>query len=159
MFLDVRTCCVVKPHTHCLSLISMNTTTRATKEHQKRRGGIDPAALAAASLASAISTIAQPGPYTPITAVVAITLVILILAYDVEAYRTTFQSLAYSAVVGLTSTLGFGFPFECYFGVCLSDASASAVPQWASVLSWVTITGVAFLLDSNARKRWEQIVA
>jgi hypothetical protein len=137
----------------------MNTTTRATKEHQKRRGGIDPAALAAASLASAISTIAQPGPYTPITAVVAVTLVLLILSYDVEAYRTTFQSLAYSSVIGLTSTLGLGFPFECYFGVCLSDASASAVPQWASVSSWLVITGLAFLLDGSARKRWYQIAA
>lgn len=137
----------------------MNTINRAIKEYQKRRGGIDPAALAAASLASTISTIAQPGPYTPITTVVAITLVLLILSYDVEAYRTTLQSLAYSAVVGLTSTLGLGFPSECYFGGCLSDASASVVPQWVVVSSWVTITGLAFFLDGSSRERWRQIVA
>ena len=139
--------------------IPMNSTTRATKEHQKRRGGIDPAALAAASLASAVSTIAQPGPYTPITTVVAITLVLLIVSYDIEAYRTALQSLAYSAVVGLTSALGLGFPFECYFGVCLSDAEPSAVPQWISVLSWAAITGLAYLLDGSARERRKEIGA
>jgi hypothetical protein len=129
------------------------------EEHQKRRGGIDPAALAAASLASAVSTIAQPGPYTPITTVVAITLVLLIVSYDIEAYRTTLQSLAYSAVLGLTSTLGFGWLFECYFGVCLSDATASAVPQWLCVSSWAAITLLVYILDGSARKRWKQIAA
>jgi hypothetical protein len=137
----------------------MNTTTRAEKEKERLRGGIDPAALAAASLASAISTIAQPGPYTPVTMVVAVTLLLLIVSFDVEAYRTKSQSLAYSAVVGLTSSLGFGLPMECYFGSCLSDAASSAVPQLASVACWIVFTLLTYVLDCKARKRGEQIAA
>ena len=137
----------------------MNTTTRAEKEKERLRGGIDPAALAAASLASAISTIAQPGPYTPVTMVVAVTLLLLIISFDVEAYRTKSQSLAYSAVVGLASSLGLGLPLECYFGSCLSDAGSSAVPQLVSVICWIGVTALMYALDRKARARGAEIAA
>jgi hypothetical protein len=130
----------------------MNTRTVESKEQQKRRGGIDPAALAAASLASAISTIAQPGPYTPVTAVLGLTILFVVLAYDIDPHRTRFQSLAYSCVAALTTTLAAGYPMELYFAASLSDRTSSAVPQLWTVFAWIAFAFIYYAVDKRARQ-------
>lgn len=138
----------------------MNQQAEHSKEIHKRRGGIDPAALAAASLASAISTIAQPGPYTPITMVVGLTILAVVLAYDVEAFRTKFQSFAYSAAAGLTATLALGYPFEVYSQNYIDyNPTSSTVPQWVTVLAWLCFTAAFYVFDHPARRRWFEIAA
>ncbi|MEH3085474.1 MAG: hypothetical protein PGN26_02825 [Xylophilus ampelinus] len=110
----------------------------------KRHGGIDPAALAAASLASAVATLAQSGLYTPVTTVLGVTILLLVLAYDVDPNRTKFQSVAYSCVAGLTTLLAAGFPLEWIF--------ARELPQWAHCLAWVVFSTIYFFIDKPARK-------
>ncbi|MDE1546914.1 hypothetical protein PTW32_15970 [Dechloromonas agitata] len=130
----------------------MDDRTQQTLNQLGKRGGIDPAALAAATLASAVSTIAQSGPYTPISSVVAISILCVILAYDVDASRTSAQSFAYSAVLALTATLGLGYPLELIFGPSV-DLNTSSVPQLASVTVW-GLAVLGFLgMDRKARKQ------
>jgi hypothetical protein len=129
----------------------MNTKTSESKQQLKRVGGIDPAALAAASLASAISTIAQPGPYTLVSLMVGATILILVLAYDVEPKRSSFQSLAYSAVVSLTAVLAIGYPLELFYSTLSGNQSESAVPQVASFILWLIFSLFFYWRDKPAR--------
>lgn len=159
----------------------MNTRSTVSKELLKRRGGIDPAALAAASLASAVSTIVQPGPYTPVTLIVGLTILFVVMAYDIEAYRSTFQSMAYSAVLSMTSILASGYPLELYFhsstpvtidpvtsaANCLqcvppaapNSPSESAVPALVSLAGWAIFAVIFYGLDRPARRRWKALTA
>ena len=84
----------------------------ANNNHPQRLGGIDPAALAAATLSAVLSITLQDGAYTPLSFVVGITVGILIFAYDVDPYRTKMQSLAFAGVIGLISSLSIGFLIE-----------------------------------------------
>ena len=83
--------------------------------NSNRLGGIDPAALAAATLAVAISAIAPPGPYSPIGSVIGLTVLVLILAYDVDPQRTRLQSVAFGAVCALVTVLVIGYVLEYVF--------------------------------------------
>ena len=137
----------------------MNIRSAESKELLKRRGGIDPAALAAASLASAVSTIGQPGPYTSVTAIVGVTILFVVLAYDIEAYRSMFQSIAYSSVAGLSSILACGYLLELYYRRPDIDAAASAVPAESSLVGWAVVSVIYFSFDRPARRRWSEIAA
>src|SRR5688572_7865520 len=68
-------------------------------------GGIDPAALAVASLAAAVSVIAPPGPYGPASMMIGATILVVIFAYDVAPRRTLSQSIAFGGVCALMSLL------------------------------------------------------
>lgn len=96
-----------------------------------RLGGIDPAALAAATLAAAVSTIVQSGPYTPLSGVVGVSILALIRAYDVDAHRTKFQSAAFAAVQALTFNLvaGAGLELLCQWnsGICFCSSPPSLI--------------------------------
>ena len=76
------------------------------------KGGIDPAALAVASLAAAVSVMAPPGPYAPGSILIGATILLFIFAYDKEPDRNPFQRLAFSAVCALITILMFGYPLE-----------------------------------------------
>jgi hypothetical protein len=124
-----------------------------------RRGGIDPAALAAASLAAAISVIAPPGPYGPGSMVIGATILVVILAYDVDPHRTPWQSLAFSAVCALISLLVLGYPLEFAFATDKvnrfdvlfreppRDLGHSEVPPLAVLALWVALTSVYWGID------------
>jgi hypothetical protein len=53
----------------------------------KRIGGIDPAALAAATLSAAITVFSPPGPYSPGGMLVGITVLAVIIGFDHEPSR------------------------------------------------------------------------
>jgi hypothetical protein len=72
-------------------------------------GGIDPAALAVASLAAAVSIIAPPGPYGPASMMIGATILVVIFAYDVAPRRTLSQSIAFGGVCALISSLALGY--------------------------------------------------
>ena len=122
------------------------------KKLEKRSGGIDPAALAAAALAAAISSIAPPGPYGPVSMIIGATILLLIFAYDVEPHRSRYQSLAFSAVAALIAVLALGFPMECIFAVNKlarlsvllkefdSDLAQSEVRPIATIVLWLVLT-------------------
>ena len=135
------------------------------KELEKRRGGIDPAALAAAALAAAISSIAPPGPYGPVSMIIGATILFLIFAYDIDPHRTPYQSLAFSAVAGLIAVLALGYPSECIFAthrmvrlrVLLKeidpDVPQSEVPPIVTILLWLLLTVVLYLCDRRNLKK------
>jgi len=126
---------------------------------KKRRGGIDPAALAAASLAAAVSVIAPPGPYGPPSIAIGATILLLITSYDIDPHRSATQSLAYAAVIGLTVMLMLGFPLECVFASPennrldrlfaekAGDIGHSEVPPYVTLLGWLGVTVVMFFRD------------
>ncbi len=78
----------------------------------ERKGGIDPAALATASLAAAISVVAPPGPYAPGSMIIGATILLFIFAYDKDPDRSRSQHLAFSAVCALITLLVLGYPLE-----------------------------------------------
>ena len=80
-----------------------------------RKGGIDPAALAVASLASAISVVAQPGPYGPASTMIGVTILAVIFGYDAEPDRSWRASIGFSAACALISLLALGYPLEYIF--------------------------------------------
>jgi hypothetical protein len=80
-----------------------------------KSGGIDPAALAAATLAGALSLMGPEGPYKPPSMVMGGTLLTLLYGYDFEPDRGKRQSVAFSAVSGLCWMLFLGFPLEYSF--------------------------------------------
>lgn len=124
-----------------------------------RVGGIDPAALAAATLAAAISTIAPAGPYGPVGVMIGATILVLILAYDVDPNRTPWQSLAFAAVCALILLLTLGYPLEiasatdkgARFGALLEerkqDNPYSEVKPYVALLVWAGATLVGYLVD------------
>lgn len=126
---------------------------------ENRVGGIDPAALAAATVAAAISTIAPAGPYGPVGMMIGATICVLILAYDVDPHRTLFQSLAFGGVCGLILLLTFGFPLEILasktptarFNVLFhereSDISFSEVPPYVAMLFWLLASVTVAVID------------
>src|SRR5437763_68131 len=81
----------------------------------RKKGEIDPAALAVAALAAAVSVIAGLGAYTPRCSMIGITILFVIFGYDFEPHRAWRESLAFSAVCGLVTLLVFGYPLECLF--------------------------------------------
>ena len=131
---------------------------------KKRRGGIDPAALAAASLAAAVSVIAPPGPYGPPSFAIGATILLLITSYDIDPHRSATQSLAYAAVIGLVSMLMLGFPLECLFASPendrfgrlfaekAGDIGHSEVPPYVVLLGWILVMLGAFFRERRRAK-------
>ena len=119
-----------------------------------RSGGIDPAALAAASLAVAISAIAPPGPYGPGSTMIGATILFLIFAYDEDPHRSWQQSVAFGAVCALISLLVIGYPLEymwatdkvkrldALFYEPKKDNPYSEIPPVLILVSWLVMTGV-----------------
>jgi len=97
------------------------------------KGGIDPAALAIASLAAAVSVIAPPGPYGPRCLIIGVTIICVVLGYDVEPSRKWPQSLAFSAACSLILLLALGYPMELCFAALkatrLHTSFAAALPE------------------------------
>lgn len=118
----------------------------------ERRGGIDPAALAAASLASAVSTFAQSGPYTLLSSVLGVSILMLVRSYDIDPHRNWFQSVAYSCVSGLTTLLAVGYLLELLFAWSAPHVGTSEVPQWVHFLLWVFFSLGYLWHDKRARR-------
>lgn len=83
-----------------------------SQTRQDRRGGIDPAALAAATLSAAISVISPPGPYSPGGALIGLAVLAVIIGFDHEPVRHEGESIAYSAVIALIAWLVIAYPIE-----------------------------------------------
>jgi len=122
------------------------------------RGGIDPAALAAASLAAAVSVMAPEGPYKPMGVVIGFTIAVLIFAYDIDPYRTKVQSAAFAMVVSLVLCLVYGYIAEEMYSCCIPkpdpcptnkapDATKSMVPDIVMVLCWVGCSIALWFVD------------
>jgi hypothetical protein len=134
-----------------------------------RHGGIDPAALAAASLAAALGALAPPGPYAPTSVVIGATILCLIFSYDIDPHRSKAQSFAFGAVVGLIAMLVLGFPFECVFAadpasrlsVLLrerpNDLPHSEVPPIATLLGWLSVSILVYWNDRRRAIRQERL--
>lgn len=132
---------------------------------ETRRGGIDPAALAAATLAPAISTIAQPGPYGPTSIILGVAVLLLIFGYDIDPYRSTRQSLAFASVVALNAVLALGYPMECIFSPYPLDRlhdllhdpktaqNFSEVPPLVAIAVWGGLTAIVWFYDTKLRWR------
>jgi hypothetical protein len=86
---------------------------------------IDPAALAAASLAAILALSTKEGEYDSLAFVTSATLVLLLIAYSGESNRSTLQSIAFSAVLALCSTEGIGFLLvkAVHFGIRAAQKS------------------------------------
>jgi hypothetical protein len=130
-----------------------------------RVGGIDPAALAAATLSATISAIAPAGPYGPIGMIVGATMFVLIWAYDVDPNRTRLQSFAFGAVCGLILLLTIGYPLEILsandpgtrFSAILrepaSDIQSSEVRPIVAILFWLAATLAICWFDQRRLRR------
>ncbi|HEX2331574.1 MAG TPA: hypothetical protein VHI32_00225 [Burkholderiales bacterium] len=81
----------------------------------ERQGGIDPAALAAATLAAAVSVISPPGPYNPGSSLIGVVVLAVIVGFDHEPIRHRGESFAYSSVFGLILWLAIAYPVEIVF--------------------------------------------
>jgi hypothetical protein len=124
-----------------------------------RRGGIDPAALAAASLAAAVSVIAPPGPYGPASIIIGLTMLLVVLGYDIDPDRTRRQSLAFSGVCALISLLVLGYPLEILWATSklerllvmlkerTDDHNYSEVPPIFVLSLWLVLTAVFYSFD------------
>lgn len=118
------------------------------------RGGIDPAALAAASLAAAVSVLAPEGPYKPLGAVIGLTIAMLIFAYDIEPVRTGWQSLAFSMVVSLVLCLVFGYVVECIQAwIFVPTSSQTQVPDLSVALFWFCFSYVLWAVDRKRTRK------
>jgi len=112
-----------------------------------KSGGIDPAALAAATLAGAISLMGPAGPYEPPSMVMGGTLLALLYGYDVHPYRRAPQSLAFSAVSGLCWMLFLGFPLEYFFSGRNLDSKVDHIPAYVPIVVWLLFGLGTFLFD------------
>lgn len=122
------------------------------------RGGIDPAALAAASLAAAVSVMAPEGPYKPMGMVIGFTIAVLIFAYDIDPNRTRVQSAAFAMVVSLVLCLVYGYIAEEIYSSSTPKSEASStnkatdgpksmVPDSVMVLCWVGCSFALWFVD------------
>jgi hypothetical protein len=137
------------------------------KTEESKSGGIDPAALAAASLAAAVSVLASAGPYAPGSMFIGVTILSLIITYDVDPHRSAGQSFAFSAVAGMITALMLGYPLECVFAkdscarLCVllhekpKDLPYSEVPPIATIILWGGATGLFYLMDGKNRNNSE----
>lgn len=119
------------------------------------RDGIDPAALAIASLAAAVSVVAPPGPYGPSSLIIGGTILSVIIAFDKNPKRRGVDKFAFSAVCALISLLMLGYPMECLFAAVFptdksnlwirlsvlfkereDEIKYSQVPPFAAIIAW-----------------------
>ena len=128
------------------------------------RGGIDPAALAVASLAAVVSTIAPPGPYHPKCMLIGLAILLVIFGYDVEPTRKRKQNLAFGVVCALISLLVLGYPLEFFFSFIKThewtrlkvmlgdqehDINHSEVPPGVMLGLWVLMTYMYYWCDKR----------
>jgi hypothetical protein len=76
------------------------------------RSGIDPAALAAATLGAAITVIGPPGPYNAGGSLMGGALLLVIIGFDIEPLRSRKEVMAFSAAFALIAWLVVAFPVE-----------------------------------------------
>jgi hypothetical protein len=112
-----------------------------------RSGGIDRAALAAATLAGAISLMGPVGPYLPPSMVMRGTLLALLYGYDSHPDREPRQSFAFSAVSGLCWILFLGFPLEYIFSRGSLDPTVDHIPGDVPFIVWFLFGLGTFLVD------------
>lgn len=123
-----------------------------------QRGGIDPAALAGATLAGAVSIFGPEGPYKPPSIIIGVILIAILTAYDIEPFRDSLQSIAFSAVFGLAIILSLGAILEVFFGWCYPDhkkenPTISVIPDLVIFLVWGVGTISTFYIDRNRVKK------
>ncbi len=105
---------------------------------------IGPAVLAAAVIAAALALMLLPGPLTWLTSIGGLTLLLILLAYDQEGYRSFFQSLAFSAVVGFCIVLASVIVFQLLAGIAPADKRFSE--EWLP-LTWAISTAIFCGID------------
>ncbi|MBV9155136.1 MAG: hypothetical protein JO097_02670 [Acidobacteriaceae bacterium] len=102
-----------------------------------------PAVLAVAVVAAALALMLLPGPLTWLISLGGLTLLLILLAYDVGGYRTFFQSLAFSAVVGLCIVLASVIVYQLW-GIAPADKRFSE--EWLPI-TWLCATIVFCGID------------
>lgn len=133
------------------------------------RGGIDPAALAAAALSATLTIYAPPGPWSIGSSIIGLTLCFLILGYDVEPQRDRVQSIGFAAVLALICILILGYPLEV---ICSRNSGArlraalqeikpdetiSDVPPLLIVAIWFVLTAVVSYVDQRRHSPTRQL--
>jgi uncharacterized BrkB/YihY/UPF0761 family membrane protein len=97
------------------------------------------------------------------------TMPVLIRAYDVQANRTLFQSVAFAAVCGMISLMIAGYPLEIISSSCryerLGALLSEKLPQneacnpgysevrpWVALLFWLASSAVYYFVDRQRIK-------
>lgn len=114
----------------------------------RKKGEIDPAALAVASLVAAVSVIVGLGAYTPRCTMIGLTILFVIFGYDFEPHRTWRESLAFSAVCALVSLLALGYPLAWGFAANRTPRLHALLADPEHVLGlWFVLLCVFFAWD------------
>ena len=137
-------------------------------------GRTDIAALAAGAMAVAISMFLISGPFDALSAMVAVTLTLVIIGYVWNHRRSTMQSLAVAALLGIVAIPIAGFalellfahdpwsllvdndPLNCRDGTawrpCAGPEHHSAVNNLWQIGTWLVVAGVAFIADRRQQR-------
>jgi len=132
-------------------------------------GRTDIAALAAGAMAVAISMFLISGPFDALSAMVAVSLTLVIIGYVWKHRRSTVQSLAVAALLGIVAIPITGFALELVFAhdpwsllvdneplncrnggawrPCGGDEHHSKVNNLWQIGTWLVVAGIAFIAD------------
>jgi hypothetical protein len=144
------------------------------QDESRGEGRTDIAALAAGAMAVAISMFLISGPFDALSAMVAVTLTLVIIGYVWKNRRSTVQSLAVAALLGIVAIPITGFalellfahdawsllvdnePLNCRSGAgwrpCASDEHHSKVNNLWQIGTWLVVCGIAFVADRQRQR-------
>ncbi len=111
---------------------------------------IDPAALAAATLAAGLSLMLSEGPWDPWSMAIGTTLLLLLFSYDQSPVRTWWQTAAFASVAAICLTIFFAFPLEWALERCSCsppEKDGSRVTGYHLVPIWFFSGIVVAILD------------
>jgi hypothetical protein len=137
-------------------------------------GRTDIAALSAGTVAVAVSMFLISGPFDVLGAMVAVTLTLVIVGYVWQHKRSTIQSLAVAALLGIIAIPIAGFALELLFAhdpwsllvdneplncreagawrACTGDAHRSAVNNLWQIATWLVVCGLVFVIDRRRQR-------
>jgi len=137
-------------------------------------GRTDIAALAAGAMAVAVSMFLISGPFDALGAMVAVTLTLVIIGYVWQHRRSTVQSLAVAALLGIVAIPITGFALELLFAhdpwsllvdneplncrdgaawrACPGPEHHSAVNNLWQIGTWLVVCGAVFVIDRRRQR-------
>ncbi len=137
-------------------------------------GRTDIAALAAGAMAVAVSMFLISGPFDALGAMVAATLTLVIVGYVWAHQRTSVQSLAVAALLGIVAIPIAGFALELLFAhdpwsllvdneplncsdgtawrACAADEHQSQVNNLWQIGTWLVVGGAVFVVDRRRQR-------
>ena len=111
---------------------------------------IDPAALAAATVAVAVGSLFEEGQFGLMDMLVGTALLLILRGYDDPFGRSIRQSCAVAAVEGLAMLVAIGFPIELFAawqGIQPETKDGSRITQPALFIIWLTGASLLYIFD------------